>query len=295
MTPGPVRTPPLAGRKARLRASRFPYGYGVNPLSLATAVNSPARVSRRTARPRSTPLVLPGRPGFLRGASPLSGRAVLRRPVSGSFHSPSGVLFSFPSRYLVRYRSRDVFSLGGRCPPSFPRQNQAAVLWNGRLGPPRFSLRGYHPLRRGFPAHFGYRGSGLSSAADPPTPHLPAVIPRGFGLGFSPFGRPYSGNPMLVSLPPPTKMFPFGGFPSGTPGRTPVSRTPRGATPRQEFPFGDPGFNGCLRLPRAISPLAAPFVGARAEPSTGRLRAVGPQGRGGPGRWPWALRGAHRG
>ena len=36
-------------------------------------------------------------------------------------------------------------------------------------------------------------------------------------MGYPPFGRPYSGDPMLVSSPPPTKMFPFGGFPLGTP------------------------------------------------------------------------------
>ena len=113
VTPGPVRTPPLAvGRP--LRARRFPYAFGVNPLKLATAVNSPARVSRRTVRPWSTSLVLPSRLGFLWEASLHTGRTVCNRPVSGSFHPPCGVLFSFPSRYLVRYRSRDVFSLGGR-------------------------------------------------------------------------------------------------------------------------------------------------------------------------------------
>ena len=99
VTPGPVRTPPLAGGNPRLRACRFPYAFGDNPLRLATAVNSPARVSRRTGRPRSAPLVLPARAGFLRGASSLSGRPVCSRPVSGSFHPPSGVLFSVPSRY----------------------------------------------------------------------------------------------------------------------------------------------------------------------------------------------------
>ena len=99
VTPGPIRTPPLTGPLARLRACRFPYAFGVNPLRLATAVNSPARVSRRTVRPRSAPFVLPGYPGFLQGVSLLKSRTVYRRPVSGSFHPPLGVLFSFPSRY----------------------------------------------------------------------------------------------------------------------------------------------------------------------------------------------------
>ena len=166
MTPGPVRTPPLAvGRP--LRARRFPYAFGVNPLKLATAVNSPARVSRRPVRPRSALLVLPGRPGFLRRASLLPSRTVLRRPVSGSFHPPSGVLFSFPSRYLVRYRSRDVFSLGGWCPPTSHGKTKP---WYSapRHGPPRFRLRDYHPLRWGFPAHFGYRGSARRGSSPQP-------------------------------------------------------------------------------------------------------------------------------
>ena len=87
--------------------------------------------------------------------------------------------------------------------------------------PPRFRLRGCHPLRRAIPGHFGYRGSApwgsRPQPRDPSTPHLPTVIPWGIGLGSPPFGRPYSGDPVLVSFPPPTKMFPFGGFPSGTP------------------------------------------------------------------------------
>ena len=95
---GPLQTPPLAGARPAA-GCRFPYAFGVNPLKLATAVNSPARVSRRTVRPRSAPLVLPARAGFLRGASLLSSRPVISRPVSGSFHPPSGVLFSVPSRY----------------------------------------------------------------------------------------------------------------------------------------------------------------------------------------------------
>lgn len=84
VTPGPCRPRPSRDRPAA--GSRFPYGFGADPLSLATAVNSPARVSRRKARPRSAPLVLPSRLGFLRGASSLAGRAMSHRAVSGSFH-----------------------------------------------------------------------------------------------------------------------------------------------------------------------------------------------------------------
>ena len=36
------------------------------------------------------------------------------------FHSPPGVLFTFPSRYFVRYRLPEYLALGGG-PPSFPQ------------------------------------------------------------------------------------------------------------------------------------------------------------------------------
>ena len=80
----------------------------------------------------------------------------------------------------------------------------------------------------------------------------------------------------MVSSPPPTKMFPFGGFPLGTPaplrggfpsaaGYSPAAGGPIRGSPDQR-----------LRAPtRGLSQLATPFVGARAEPSTGRLSRAG--------------------
>ena len=163
------------------------------------------------------------------------------------------------------------------------------------LAPPRFSLRGCHPLRRGIPAHFGYRGLALHRIRDPSTPHPHTVFPCGFGLGSPPFGRPYSGDPMLVSFPPPTKMFPFGGFPLGTPGETPVSRAPRALRPWQEAPFGDPGFNGCMRLPRAYRRLPRPSSAPEPSHPPGGVGAAGPRGRAGPGLWMGPIGGAHCG
>ena len=146
--------------------------------------------------------------------------------------------------------------------PSFPRQNQAVVLWSSARAP-TVSPTGLSPSTAGLssPLRLPWVGPlGLEAPAeDPTTPHLPTVIPWGFGLGYPPFGRPYSGDPILVSLPPPTKMFPFGGFPIGTPpGRPGVSRSPEGVTLRREVPFGDPGFDGRLRLPRAYRSLPRP-------------------------------------
>ncbi len=98
VTTGPLRPSPSRGHP-RYGLFGFPTPSGLNPLRLATGGNSPARVSRRKGRPRTLPLVLPGSPRFPSGEGTLSGRPSFSRPVSGSFHSPFGVLFSFPSRY----------------------------------------------------------------------------------------------------------------------------------------------------------------------------------------------------
>ena len=71
------------------------------------------------------------------------------------FHSPSGVLFTFPSRYWVRYRSLEVFSLGGWS-PLIPTGFHVSHGTRGRRPEsPPFRLQGFYPLRRGVPAVFG--------------------------------------------------------------------------------------------------------------------------------------------
>ena len=147
--------------------------------------------------------------------------------------------------------------------PSFPRQNQAAVLRD--TGPRRggLRLRGYHPLRRGFPAHFGFPASG---GPGPTTPHLPRVFPVGFGLGSPPFGRPYSGDPCWFLFLPLLRCFRSGGSRSGD-----IPRSTRACSARVGSPIRE---SRVLRLPAptpGFSQLATPFFGARPEPSTGRL------------------------
>ena len=132
------------------------------------------------------------------------------------------------------------------------------------------------PLRLPWVGPLGLR----APAEGPTTPHPSTVIPWRFGLGYPPFGRPYSGDPILVSLPPPTKMFPFGGFPIGTPGGVNPHGFPiaGGCYP----PAGGPIRGSRVQRPPAPTPglsqLATPFLGARAEPSTGRLNADEPWG-----------------
>ena len=68
------------------------------------------------------------------------------------FHSPPGVLFTFPSRYWFAIGLSVVFSLAGWSPrirPGFLVSRLTQVPSLSWLG---FRLRGSHPLRRRFPA-----------------------------------------------------------------------------------------------------------------------------------------------
>src|ERR1700709_2218152 len=78
-----------------------------------------------------------------RGAAPTA----CRHPVSGLFHSPFGVLFTFPSRYLFTIGHQGVFRLGGWSPhvqTGFHVSRLTQVL------NPNLRIRGYHPPRRTF-------------------------------------------------------------------------------------------------------------------------------------------------
>ncbi len=90
---------------------------------------------------------------------------------------------------------------------------------------------------------------------EPSNTTSPPARRRRVWFGLSPFRSPLLRGSRLISFPPPTKMFPFGGFPS----RAWVTRPqmPR-VYPWREFPFGYPGFDGCLRLPRAFRRLPRP-------------------------------------
>ena len=69
------------------------------------------------------------------------------------FHSPPGVLFTFPSRYYALSVANSYLGLGGG-PPGFPPDSSCpAVLWC-RLPSCPFRLRGCYPLWLRFPSLF---------------------------------------------------------------------------------------------------------------------------------------------
>jgi hypothetical protein len=98
-------------------------------------------------------------------------------------------------------------------------------------------------------------------------PHNTTSVPfyKGtFGLGSAPFPRRYSGHLFLISLPPPTEMLQFGGFPLliGAPIKGGIAIR------------GSPDLSPHA-APRGLWQLATPFLGARAEPSTRRRSSNG--------------------
>ena len=71
------------------------------------------------------------------------------------FHSPPGVLFTFPSQYYALSVTEEYLALRGG-PRTFPQGFSClVVLWipSRLLG---FRLRGFHPLRLVFPGPFCY-------------------------------------------------------------------------------------------------------------------------------------------
>lgn len=92
---GPFQTPPLAG-VTPAAGCRFPYASGVEPLRLATAVNSPARVSRRKGGPWTPSLVLPRHRGFLREGASLRARPTVAARFQALFTPLPGFFSAFP-------------------------------------------------------------------------------------------------------------------------------------------------------------------------------------------------------
>ena len=134
------------------------------------------RASSRLASPDTATRRLIMQKARRHGTKPL-------RPLAGTwfqglFHSPPGVLPTFPSRYLSTIGLSLVFSLSGWSPtirPGFlvPRVTQVPAWPHGA-----FRVRGYHPLRRDFPDASATLRSGRG--AGPITPCGPR--PARFGL-----------------------------------------------------------------------------------------------------------------
>ena len=110
----------------------FPFGSTPLVLNLASRSNSPDRSTK------STRLHLNVLPQLVN-----TGFQVL-------FHSPPGVLFTFPSQYYALSVTKEYLALGGG-PPDFPQGSTCLVVLWIPLADFRFRVRGSHPLRPDFP------------------------------------------------------------------------------------------------------------------------------------------------
>ena len=147
--------------------TRFPFGSAPSALNLASMGDSPDRSTKST---RSHLDVVPQ---FMD-----TGFQVL-------FHSPPGVLFTFPSRYFALSVTKECLALGGG-PPDFPQGFSClVVLWIPHADY-RFPLRGFHPLWPDFPVRSGNESSHVLRSLTPACSHA--------GLGSFHFARRYSGN-----------------------------------------------------------------------------------------------------
>ena len=101
------------------------------------------------------------------------------------FHSPPGVLFTFPSQYSSLSVTKEYLAFGGG-PPFFPPDFSCpAVLWI-LLGPLWIRLRGFHPFSPVFPVPFCFLPCSLFAVL------TPFCFQK--GLGSFRFARRYSGN-----------------------------------------------------------------------------------------------------
>ena len=129
---------PVSGlRHATLRPiqTRFRFGSGPSVLNLAAQRNSPVRSTKST---RSHLIVL--------SLLVSTGFQVL-------FHSPPGVLFTFPSRYYALSVTGSYLALEGG-PSCFPPDSSCPVVLWYQLADSTFRIRASYPLWKSFPELF---------------------------------------------------------------------------------------------------------------------------------------------
>ena len=107
------------------------------------------------------------------------------------FHSPPGVLFTFPSQYSALSVTKEYLALRGG-PRSFPQGFSClVVLWILLCVLP-FRVRGFHPLWPVFPGPFYYSHTIINAV------RTPECTPS--GLGSFHFARRYFGNRVFFLL-----------------------------------------------------------------------------------------------
>lgn len=113
----------------------FPSAPGLKPLT------SPDPATRRTVLQK------------VRRRAPMALRQLVNTGFQVLFHSPPGVLFTFPSQYSALSVTEEYLALRGG-PRSFPQGSSCLVVLWIPLCRPSLRLRGFHPLWPVFPEPF---------------------------------------------------------------------------------------------------------------------------------------------
>lgn len=126
------------------------------------------------------------------------------RHVSGSFHSPPGLLFSFPSKYWFAIGLREYLGLRGlrsRVGPEIPVR---PTLFDGSTNP-AFAYGAVTLFGELFQAASAIQGKALRR-------HMSDPFPDPIRLGLFPFHSPLLRKSLLLSFPPGTMMLRLPGF-----------------------------------------------------------------------------------
>src|SRR5215467_13553998 len=183
--------------------TRFRYG-SPSRVNLATHHNSQAHSSKGT---RSLHF----------GPKADNAPTACRHTVSGTISLPlTGVLFTFPSRYLFAIGHQGVFRLRRWFSQIHTGFHGPRATWDTTRESQRFRLQGYHLLCRRFPPSSATNAISYSlpdqqlrpsGPATPITQRLLAITRNRFGL--FPFRSPLLRESRLLSLPVGTEMFHF--------------------------------------------------------------------------------------
>ena len=144
--------------------------------------------------------------------------------------------------------------------PSFRHHFQGTLLRILPLLPCAVTPTGLSPFKAWRSSHLGFPRERLGEVLQL---HIPSDFRHRVWFALRQFHSPLLPASQLLSLPPGTKMFQFPGFPlaAASDGGCPPPGSPIRQSRVQGLPAPRPG----------VSPLAATFLGARAEPSPKRL------------------------
>ena len=171
------------------------------------------------------------------------------------FHSPPGVLFTFPSQYSALSVTKECLALGGG-PPVFPRGSTCLAVLRIRLSLIQFRVRGFHPLWPDVPYQFHYPQQYLLQSTTPACTHA--------GLGSVHFARRYFGYRVFFLLLRLLRCFSS----PGSPRRAMDSRGGDRGFLGRVSPFRHPRIDGRLLLPAAFRSLSRLSSALSAKAST---------------------------